>query len=445
MVERSSPGTANAPPLARGIVLPLALALAAACSDPRFHRRPADAVFSVGVADGAAGPPQASGPLALRFAEGEPGPSTVVAVRVDRAPTLDGEDGEWAKLPSSLVPLTGAAARVGLDEASFYCRYRSRLALAIDPYTLAPGCPDPCDPAHPPATRAEASAGCVVPFPRFDHGVAAVTVRAAYDDRHLYLLLQWPDPTEDRAVRPWRYDATATSAWTAGVEDEDRALVSFDAGPAPSAHAGLGCAAACHLAGPVAAPAPGTPADLVPPAYLAQFTMHTAADGERVDAWEWRAGGTDPLGVSDDLFWSARRSQGDCPAAGCTEECLLVPPGPACGSAPPALENAQDGAPGYLAAGASGQGDPDLAPPLLFVAGQGLPGWDPTFAAVRPAGAFPAPAGGLGALPGIVLQRPGLHRDDVAAAGRWREGVWTVELTRPLVTGDAGDAQFPLR
>jgi hypothetical protein len=420
--------------------------LGLACSDPRLHRRPADVVFSVGVWDGAGGPPQSSGPVTLAFGAAEAGPAAVVAAYLARPVVVDGDPAEWSAIPASEIPISSAGARTGLTEADFYCRYRSRLALVTDPFTGASGCPTACDPANRPATRDEASAGCSLPFPRFDHDVARLTVKAGYDEHRLYLLLQWPDPSEDRGARTWRFDPDAAT-WLAGSEAEDRAAVSFDGGSVPSSHAALGCAGACHLAGPIAAPAPGTPPGLIAPAYLAQFTMHTDGDGQRVDAWEWRAAGTDPLGLADDLFWNAQRLQGDCPTPGaCLDACLLSPAGPGCASLAPSVPNALAGSPLYLAAGESGLGDPDLSPALLFLPGDAAPGWDPALTAVAPAvGPFPAPVRGAATLPGLVLQRPGAHRDDVTAVGRWRDGHWTVELSRALVTDDPADAQFPLR
>jgi hypothetical protein len=44
-----------------------------------------------------------------------------------------------------------------------------------------------------------------------------------------------------------------------------------------------------------------------------------------------------------------------------------------------------------------------------------------------------------------VRQRPSPRRDDITAVATWSNGVWTLELARDLVTGDADDAQFPLR
>ena len=48
-------------------------------------------------------------------------------------------------------------------------------------------------------------------------------------------------------------------------------------------------------------------------------------------------------------------------------------------------------------------------------------------------------------IPSVMLQRPSANRDHVHAQGQWRNGVWTVELERKLVTDDPNDAQFPIQ
>jgi hypothetical protein len=46
-------------------------------------------------------------------------------------------------------------------------------------------------------------------------------------------------------------------------------------------------------------------------------------------------------------------------------------------------------------------------------------------------------------LPGYVHQPASPGRDDVRAVGLWRNGKWTVELSRARVNADTHDAQFP--
>jgi len=454
-------------------LLPAALLAAlAGCTDaPRTGRAPADTAFSVGVIDasaaaGGVGAPQASGAVKLKFTGGTPSATTVVARRLASpgAIAVDGDAADWAGIPASVIPLQSPGTRVGLAPEDWYCLYRSRYNLLVDPYTGAPACPTQCDPAAKPADQATASAGCTLPVPAYGQGegvtwVSQVSVRAAYDDERIYFLLQWADATPDRERRPWSYDPAGAAAWTADrAVEEDRAYLSFDVARSFPVHDTLGCAAACHLNGPVGAPPPGTAPGSLPPAYLAQFTMHTGADSERVDSWTWRAASTDPYGLADDQFWSSQRISGDCDApATCWTDCLLSPPGPACNGAPGWSWNLASGLPAWLAAGASGDGDPDLSPSYLYLAGQGLPGWDPTFEALAMLSAPTTTPAAAATLPGIVRQAPSAHRDDVRAAGAWKDGAWTVELSRALETrvpdpadstrtvADPTDAQFPLQ
>lgn len=431
-----------APPRALGAV---ALAALAACLDsPRFEHAPADTALSVGIVDAGGNLPQSSGAIKLKFTVGTPGPATVVAKRVATPIVVDGDAGEWADVPSSVIPLAGPGAIVGMAAPDFFCAFRTRYSLMTDAFTGAAVCPTPCDPADPPRTEADASAGCTQPVPRFDYGIPQVAVKAAFDDERIYFLLQWADSTEDRSSRPWSYDATK-AAWApqAGV-GEDAAFLSFDIAGSFRAHDTVGCAAACHLNADVPAPPPGT--SLLPPDYAARFQMHTGADAERIDAWAWRAARTDPFGLADDQFVSSRRVFGDCPnPPACSDDCLLSLPGPACTSTGTSMWNG-DAAPLYLAKGAAATGDPDLSPPYLFLPGEGLDGWNPAFEALEvPTSPFPVPAGATATLPGFVLEKPSRLRDDVKAKGRWNDGTWTVELSRALVTDDPNDAQFPLR
>lgn len=80
----------------------------------------------------------------------------------------------------------------------------------------------------------------------------------------------------------------------------------------------------------------------------------------------------------------------------------------------------------------------NASPASLFLSGAGAPAavtFDPI--------TVPPIAGAT--LPGSALQWPAKHRDDVSANGTWASGVWTLELSRDLVTSDPNDAQFPLQ
>lgn len=94
-----------------------------------------------------------------------------------------------------------------------------------------------------------------------EKGPTSCTVRALVTDGTLFLLLRWPDATEDRVHKPWVRGADGT--WTAGTEREDVASVAFP------------------MDGPFTA-------DMLRPV---ECTW---------DVWHWKAGRTDPAGHAMD-------------------------------------------------------------------------------------------------------------------------------------------------
>jgi hypothetical protein len=146
--------------------------------------------------------------------------------------------------------------------------------------------------------------------------------------------------------------------------------------------------------------------------------MHTNAPGEIGDTWSWRATTTDPAGHADDNYWDevGRKPDSETDFVSTNRRALD-------GGASLPLFMSEEGV--------------NANPSVL---------WAPD--AGRSPRAVPFDAEDLepGArLPGFVLQRASPRRDDIRAAGRWRNGKWTVELSRRLVTGDPNDVQFPLQ
>jgi hypothetical protein len=452
------PGNGHAESMNRAptplVVLASAAAALSACSVPAplASQTPADATFSVGVTLGQGMVPQGSGPVKLRFLGNVSGPDSVLARRVATPPTIDGSAADWTEAPVSVVPLQAPATLAGVSPSGWYCRWRTHHAVTLDPATGLPQCPTQCDPANPPATRAEGSTGCSVPLPPHDLGVSQVRISAAFDDQRLYLLLQWEDAGRDDQPRPWTWDDAAKTWKVDGSHDEDAAYLTFGIGNSSPAHDARGCAAACHLAQAptrLLPPAP-LPTPWPPTAYAAWFTDHTDAVGERLDAWAWRAGTTAPYQVADDLHVEQAGIQGDrcyrfdgyqC-AASCTTFDGLGSPVFPCGRGP-AASNSNGSAPAWRAAGDPGF---SLDPPYLFTVEPGQPsGWNPAYGAQAIAAGNQLPTRQGALLPSTVRQRPSPRRDDVTAVATWSGGTWTLELSRALVTGDLDDAQFPLR
>jgi hypothetical protein len=450
-----------APPI---LIAAAALAASGCTRAPATGSLPADAVVSIGVIAAGGLIPQVSGPVTLAFGAGRAAPGQVPAHRFAMPPNLDGDAAEWSGWPATEVALVPAGQAVGLSGPGWYCRWRTHHRQVIDPATGLPACPTPCDPDAPPATQAAGSAGCSVPLPPYDQGVASVLVRAGFDDQSIYLLLQWSAPAPHEFQPAWRWDPAAGAWRLVRSLGEDAAYLSFAIGDGAPAHATRGCALACHVAAAptfIAPPSP-TPTPWPPPGYLADFSCHTDAAGERLDAWAWRAATTAPYGLADDLRIEAAGPAGD--------RCGTVD-GPACAVACAGLDGqgpltypcsrgaASDnlaGLPGqpFLLAAGGGGGEVGLDPPYLVAQPGDLePGWDPRYLAWPPPAPpgtspapFPAPTGaGPFTLPGTVRHRPSPHRDDVRAAARWSGGIWTLELARRRLTGDPDDAQFTAR
>ncbi len=445
-----------------------ALAALGCVPQPVSGSAPVDTVVSLGVVAAGGRIPQASGPVTLTFAGSSAGPGGVLARRFAAPPALDGDAAEWSGWSATDVPLAPPGQAAGLSAAGWYCRWRTHHSQVIDPATGLTFCPTPCNPDAPPASAADGSAGCSAPLPPFDHGVASIQVRAGFDDQDLYLLLQWSAPSRHDVHQPWTWDA-AGAAWRQDrSQSEDAAYVAFAVGESAPAHAKRGCATACHVAAaptilvpPVPAPAPWPPAS-----YLASFSCRTGAEGERLDAWTWRAASTAPYGLADDLRIEAGGPAGDrCQATDgitCSRACTaqdgfgqFVYP---CsrGTATVNLAAGLAGQPGqpFARAAGGGGGDFSLNPPYLFRQPvDPEPGWDPRYLAsppppplgTTPVALAPPSDAGPYTLPGFVLHRPSPHRDDVRAGARWANGVWTLELARRRVTGDADDAQLQPR
>ncbi|ACG72207.1 conserved hypothetical protein [Anaeromyxobacter sp. K] len=378
-----------------------ALVLLGGCLEaPELTHAPADAWFSVGVVNSGGSIPQSSSSVKIAFLSGKPGASTVAARRVASPPTVDGDASDWAGLPESEIPLVSPGAIMGMTEAQWTEEYTG--------YFVSRGV---CV-AGEPCTR----------VPRYDYGIDRIRVRVAYDDRHVWFLFRWSDPTESRAWRPWVWSA---GAWAQDATlDEDKLFLSFDAANFKP-HDAVGCAAGCHVKENLGV--------FTDPVRSQRFSMHTNGAGQLVDGWTWRAARTGPLGLADDQFWNETRIYGDCPdPPACAQACLA-------GRTPPcSVSLTQTNSDGLTPASPKWMGEGGLAsnPATLFVSG-GAP-------LAVPIDTLTLPAEGT-RIPAVALQPPGLHRDDVIAAARWADGTWTVELRRTLVTDDPNDAQFPPR
>lgn len=235
----------------------------------------------------------------------------------------------------------------------------------------------------------------------WDFGVDFALVKSAFDDANIYFLVQWADATASTAKNSWLF---TSGGWVRNTEGEDRLFFSFDV-DFPD-HATLGCTAACHLRERLD--------DTSDAGRDFRTRMHTNGPGEISDVWSWGSVATNPMAHADDLsFTQASRVNDNTKGF--------------------SSNNRQTTDAGLVPAFMSEYGV-NSNPAFLFAADSGL----------HPA-AVPFDATGLDAgarLPGSVYQLAGGSRADVRAVGQWRNGKWTVELSRARVPSDPNDAWF---
>ncbi len=174
--------------LIMSVLLPvIALMVVGACTAQKPG--PSDQRFSLAISDNSGGDKNGVSVLTLRFGEGTPSTSTVVAEQ--GTPTIDGKDGDDAWGPTSEINLSFPVQKGG--------------------------------------------------------GPSKATVKAAYDDNNIYFLVKWQDPTQTQNVHKsmWTYNA-ADKTWTqSGNEDRVYFLFNINATDFDG-----GCAVYCHVGNP---------------------------------------------------------------------------------------------------------------------------------------------------------------------------------------------------
>lgn len=232
-----------------------------------------------------------------------------------------------------------------------------------------------------------------------------VTIKAMIDDENLYLLATWPDSTESLAKDQWTFDG---QNWTASG-DEDRIAFVWDMkdaqGQSLNGADGPSCTTMCH-----------------PPIMRTQVG--------RVDTWHWKAYRFHPMGFSDDKWWDTCE---DCEDGGRHGD-----DGAGSGSR---NRNAERTGPEFMASSDPGANVDFLADDEAafnaFDPFNVMPGSVALKVPLDPAATFSTG----NTIPGRVLSIPTGNRSSVQAAGKWDNGMWTVEFRRKLAGEMGPDGQ----
>ena len=214
-----------------------------------------------------------------------------------------------------------------------------------------------------------------------------VELRAMADGEYLYVAATWADATHTVNKGAWEFDG---ANWVTGAEDEDRIMFIWDLGSTGTD--GASCQAFCHSS-----------------------VMRT--NGGFADLWHWKAARTNPIGYLDDTYLDPEDRHSD--------------------SGGGAYVNNTDGTlPTHMASS-----DPNANVDFLAIDAAALAAFDPFQAlathTVAEAVTFNAAAGfTTGATIPFYLLRPATgDRSSVQTAGRWNNGMWTVEFRKPYAAG----------
>lgn len=219
-----------------------------------------------------------------------------------------------------------------------------------------------------------------------------VKMQAAYDGEYLVIRSEWADPTESVMKAAWKWDGTAF----AKSGDEDRIMITWPIGNNAEFSA-KSCAAACH----------NTSAD------EEEWWMGSEDPSVKYDNWHWKAARTNPVGYTDDQWWSvladsavfdSSRRNDKKDSGGYTDN----------------INDAKDG-PKFMSS--KGAKEP------FILAGEEV-AIDTTKLAVGDV------------IPGYVLSKPVGSRGNIEAKGVWADGKWVVVQRRALTASQEDDAEF---
>lgn len=243
----------------------------------------------------------------------------------------------------------------------------------------------------------------------YEDGPEDALVKTVHTDKEIFFLLQWEDDSGTQSIKPdmWVYDGTkwgvlkevAFEGAEAAAPKDD--MLSFQWNLTVPGFEKRGCLNICH-------------------APEKEDKMYTEKAGEVTDLWLWKAGISNPVGYTDDYYMDNTN--------------VLI----------------KDQADRVKRVNAAHKGD-EAAGYIRNEAG-GQPKWMPKGGANKDPFLIKgneAPLGGAfkkgDTIPGWVLEKPKGSRGDISTAATFdaEGGVWTVEMSRALVTGDkAHDVQF---
>jgi hypothetical protein len=298
--------------------------------------------------------------------------------------------------------LVGAGLAIGLAAGSLDAQQRN--VLVSKKVAAAPALDGTLDAAW---SSAQPLTVKVLGGKNLPGGTTDVTVRSLYAGDTVYFMYQYKDATQSFQRSPWQKQADGSWKKLKDPNDkggdntlyyEDKFAVLWNI--STPGFEQRGCMAACHTG-------EGKPFG----------NKYTSAPGERLDMWHFKSVRTGPVGQTDDQYVDATRyDPAKSPNAGRKTE-------PKTGG-------------GYVDNMTEDKKGPKFAlkgnkpaPPYWIVDADKEPFDDGKYKAGDE-------------VPGIIVAPFTGDRGDVPAAMAWKDGAWTIVMSRKLVTRSEYDVQF---
>lgn len=270
------------------------------------------------------------------------------------------------------------------------------------------------------------NAGELGPGGKFNNGRTTAVLKSMYDKDNVYFLAVWDDPTDSMSRGPWVYEGGKWMKKGYGTDYEDKFAMQWNIKDSVKGFNDLqgdkaGCAVSCHATG-VFDEKTGKEIK----------KKYNNAAGELADMWHWKLvrtnfnAGKDKAGQIHDQYTDSTPYKA---------------------------------ADGKITNNAGRKGDPGNAEYKDNVVGEkDKPGYMPQFVFDGPPAVSPyviidgidkvkpfdpnAPAKEGDIIPGLIAYRMTGDNGDISAKGVWKDGKWTLEWQRKLVTGSQYDVSF---
>ncbi len=398
------------------------------------------------------------GPESDTYGAGAPSSKTLQSLRVSEPPVMDGigDDAVWNDAIEVFVTVKGGSANGDVMLKSVYTDTDIYLYAEWEDPTMSitrgQGAWEyrPVDEntlrsartSTPPVIDGDASDKVwetALPLEinlEFGNNPGDITLRSLHNDTHMFTQAQWNDPTFSMSRNSWEWN-DGSGSWDTleGLEDMvnlmwDMDTVGFDT---------VGCQVKCHIGKDWSyLDVPGDVSDLwhimasrsMPATEANQISSPTVVD------FEATSGEFQLLGYADDTNVVYDPAEGQFPTGGRTGDE---------GTAPYALNtNASGESPMYLERAPSDWLDAMVLQQEEVDGGETVVAdpSDPGFSASDVADAWAEYVALDAVVPMSIVTPPSDSRADIESGSSWKDGRWTVETVRPLVTGFEDDVQF---